>query len=446
MFNTYHLINKEPFLNRPSAKMFFKSSNHSKAWDFLLENIDSKEPAVMVSGNYGVGKTVLCLKLNEQLEQQKIPYVYVSTPMQSYREVLLGICMALNIKRIAASADEDDLHRAIYKYLDNNPEANVVLIVDDAQEHNSKNLNKIRLLANYTQGGHYFFRLFFFGSPAFRQRLRAVDMEPLDQRIKRRFELKGLNFEDAKEYIYFRLINAGAKGSPFFSDEAVQVIVDRTEGVLRKMNNLCDMCLQIGASKGLEHLSADLVREAITALGWEEAPLPAETDEDNGGKIGHGDKHETAPAPETVTPETLEENPGVAGFKLHSDTRVLPLNAMPPPQQLSQQQAQQQQASYAPAGYSEPPVLQPMTPSQGPQPAPTSYYAGDNVTTPYAQPQVQPVTPVQPVATPVNDAVADTAQTGTETVWTSWVFRGVVVFLLMAIFATIVAKDLNIGG
>ncbi|WP_419811961.1 AAA family ATPase [Bacterioplanoides sp.] len=444
MFNTYHLINKEPFLNRPSAKVFFKSSNHASAWDFLLENIDSQEPAVMVSGNYGVGKTVLCLKLIEQLEQQQVPHVYVSTPMQSYREVLLGICGALKIKRIAASADEDDLHRAIYKYLDNNPEANVVIIVDDAQEHNSKNLNKIRLLANYTQGGHYFFRLFFFGSPAFQQRLRAVDMEPLDQRIKRRYELKGLDFEDAKEYIYFRLINAGAKGSPFFSDQAVEVIVDSTEGVLRKMNNLCDMCLQIGASKGLEDLDAELVREAITALGWEDAPLIAESDD----KSGDGaDAVESAPVAAPLQPSVqdpvqaadagyaatdvaAEEESATTGFKLHSD-----VYSAPPHQQQSPQY--QHPSSAPPAPASEPPVLQPMTPPPVAHPPANGYYpANSNAPTAYQQPPAQPD----------NDAVQEGTQPQSETVWTSWLFRGVVVFLLMAIFATIVAKDLNIGG
>jgi len=465
VYNTYHLINKEPFLNKPSPSVFFDSSTHSKAWEFLKANIDSEEPAVMVTGNYGVGKTVLCLKLVEELKQCGHSYVYVSTPMQSYLEVLLGICKALKIKGIAAGSDEDELHRAIYKYLDSKPDARIVIIVDDVQEHNSKTLNKIRLLANYTREGDYSIRLFLFGSPAFVQRLKALDMEPLDQRIKRRFEVLGLDFADTKEYIYFRLIHAGAKGSPFFTDAAIRKIVDATGGILRKTNNLCDMCLQIGASRGIEDIDHDLVDEALLALGWD-VDIPANADKEE-TPVATTTNAETPVAPQAESPAVSVDTANVtagssqqpsSSLKLHSD-EIAPANFQQPvgmyhPSQVhgaglqspangfggtagmsSPTNLAHGQQQPAPFG-SYPPGSQPQAPGQQSHPFQSQVGQSPNV-----NPAVNGVSNGQ---TNVNSDVVEPA--AAESKWSAWLFRGLVVFLLLAIFGAVLMKETNVAG
>lgn len=470
MYNTYHLINKEPFLNKPSPSVFFDSSTHTRAWDFLKANIESEEPAVMVTGNYGVGKTVLCLKLVEELKQSGYSYVYVSTPMQSYQEVLWGICAALGIDDgVSQDSEEEDLHRVIYKHVDANPDTRLVIIVDDVQEHNSKTLNKIRLLANYTREGNYAIRLFLFGSPAFVQRLKALDMEPLDQRIKRRFEVQGLDFADTKEYIYFRLIHAGAKGSPFFMDDAIRLIVSATGGILRKTNNLCDMCLQIGASRGIEDIDRALVEEALQALGWEAEPGKVDRTEETSVKETTAE----APVAELATANTAAtaapvsevtaavppapvlnepEKPAVeAGLKLHSDGDTLApqlQNATMQPVPFPGQQA----------GFQAPdPAHQPMhaphsTPHSAPQHTAATGHFGVPQSSQGAAPYFGANAPAgQPNAQQGNMHSDDHDEkpikpAGNDSKWTAWLFRGLVVFLLLAILAAVVMRDGNVAG
>jgi len=164
----------------------------------------------------------------------------------------------------------------IYSFFEQHPDQTLLLLLDDAQEHNAKALNKVRMLVNYNVDGRNPIRLFLVGSPAFIKRLQAPDLEPLDQRIKRRYSMTGLNFIETKEYIYFRLLEAGATGSPFFPDDAIQSIVDITNGIPRRINNICDMCLQIATTSGIDTIKHHVVDEAVTYLGWQINTVPTQ--------------------------------------------------------------------------------------------------------------------------------------------------------------------------
>lgn len=268
VYTTYYAIKGEPFLNKPSPGLYYDSAIHHKAWDFLLAGLHSAEPHLMLTGEYGAGKTLLSLKLVEHLKNQGDQvFVYISTPMQSYLDVLRRIYTALELGPIDETCDEETLHFRIYRHFETHQHRSLIVILDDVQEYDARQLNQIRLLANYSQDGFFPIRLFLFANTAFRERLKSADLEPLNQRIKRRHHLTHLAFEEVKEYIYFHLIKAGAKGTPFFPDSSIQRIMDLSEGFPRRINNICDMCLLIGGSRGLDIIESPTVLEAAQNLG-----------------------------------------------------------------------------------------------------------------------------------------------------------------------------------
>jgi len=324
VYNAYHSMIKEPFLNRPTPELFFDSKIHAGAWSFLEAGLHSEESYLLLTGEYGTGKTLLCLRLVEQLKREGLPYVYVSTPMQSYSEVLWGICRALNLQPIAEESDEEALHHQIYRYFEDHRDQSLVILLDDAQEHNAKALNKVRLLANYNLDGLLPIRLFLFASPAFTKRLQAPDLEPLDQRIKRRYEISGLNFIETKEYIYFRLLEAGATGSPYFPDPTIHKIVEVTRGIPRRINGICDMCIQISISRGVDIINRPIVDEATTYLGWQLATLPSQQPNEKAA-LGSSDRsHQEGTAeisqPPIGTGPTVTVSNG--GHYIHTDDQL----------------------------------------------------------------------------------------------------------------------------
>jgi cell division septation protein DedD len=92
--------------------------------------------------------------------------------------------------------------------------------------------------------------------------LKIQALSSLNQRIKRRYHLTRFSFEDTKNYIFFRLLKSGATGIPAFPEETLQKIFDYSGGIPRLINNICDTCLLIGASKELSTIPPNVVDEA----------------------------------------------------------------------------------------------------------------------------------------------------------------------------------------
>ncbi len=127
-------------------------------------------------------------------------------------------------------------------------------------------LNKLRLFANFNIEGFFPIRLLFFSYLSFLDKLKSDIFQPLNQRIKRRYSLEPFNFQETREYIYFRLVRSGAHGVPLFTDDAIQGIFDHSKGIPRIINNICDGCLLLGASQGLTTIDKTIVTGAIGSI------------------------------------------------------------------------------------------------------------------------------------------------------------------------------------
>ena len=83
------------------------------------------------------------------------------------------------------------------------------------------------------------------GQPELKITLNHPSLSQLRQRIAIRFHLSPLDRKEVGEYIRHRLTVAGLpKGMPTpFSEEAIDYIYLKTNGVPRLINNLCHTCL-----------------------------------------------------------------------------------------------------------------------------------------------------------------------------------------------------------
>ncbi|MGA2026522.1 MAG: ATP-binding protein, partial [Syntrophobacteraceae bacterium] len=91
MYKDFYRMKMEAFSSQPLPNVFFNSRTHKEAWHYLAYGIDSKEPFLLLSGEYGMGKTTLCLRLIQALRGKKLPFVFVSTPTNTYAALLRRI-------------------------------------------------------------------------------------------------------------------------------------------------------------------------------------------------------------------------------------------------------------------------------------------------------------------------------------------------------------------
>lgn len=268
MYKDFYHMQTEAFGSLPVLNLFFNSRVHQDGWRYLVSGIMSQEPFLLVTGDYGMGKTLLCLMLVRLLQKKKnIPFVYITTPSDSYTKMLGSIAECLNID---IHLDDDShvlavLHRH-FKTLAEKKTA-FYIIIDDAQELDASILAKLRALANFNHEGFFPFRIVFFAHTSFVDLLKNPLLIPLGQRIKRRHRLVPFDLQDAREYIYFRLYKSGAPGTLSFTDDALNEIYASSRGVPRIINNICDASLLRGALKMERVIDRATVREALADYG-----------------------------------------------------------------------------------------------------------------------------------------------------------------------------------
>jgi len=262
MYKDYYHLQSEPFSTHPNTNTFFISDTHKDAWYYLLFGIDTHEPFLVLTGEYGMGKTLLCLRLMKVLKEKGTPWVeYIPTTNEGFGGILRR--MASNMGITPIPEDEEILQEMIYdRFRADIKHRRFYLVIDDAHELDKTILTKLKFLSTFSHNEFFPIIMVFVGHPSFLQDMRSPALSSLNQRIKRRYHLAAFSFEDTKNYIYFRLLKAGATGIPAFPDETIQKIFQYSGGIPRLINNICDTCMLIGASNHLATITPATVDNA----------------------------------------------------------------------------------------------------------------------------------------------------------------------------------------
>jgi len=314
MYKKFYLMQKEPFDSHPSPELFYKSKAHENGWNYLLQGIKSNEPNLLVTGDYGAGKTLLYLKLLKLFKKNPhLPSFSVPTPMYTFTMLLEKIIEELDIATGGADAKKDEpaLQRVIHEYFEKKRDEKrriIYIIIDDAQEFSYAFVDKIRLFASYNYAGFFPIRIIMFAHPYFLKMLNYKKMVAFGQRIKRIYSLRPLGFEETREYIYFRLIHSGATGSPVFDDEAIRFIQITSKGNPRLINNICDNCLLVASN-----LKSNVVNHSIASRAMASGNLTGinEVSEmpDNMPKAPQSESGHLPSAVHSQAPEVFQKNP-----------------------------------------------------------------------------------------------------------------------------------------
>ena len=71
-----------------------------------------------------------------------------------------------------------------------------------------------------------------------------------------------LDFAETVKYIYFRLQKAGATKS-LFSKEALEFIYQASEGIPRRINSICDLCLLDASNAQIALINSAIAKKVI---------------------------------------------------------------------------------------------------------------------------------------------------------------------------------------
>jgi general secretion pathway protein A len=267
MYCKHFGFSQKPFDVTPDHRFLYLTHSHREALASILYGIRERRGFVALVGEAGTGKTTLLRAALSRLDKNtKSAFIFNSDlPFLQVMALILdelGILKA--VKKLTLISAYRRLNEFGIKQLANG--GNVVIMVDEAQNYDTKTIEGLRLLSNLESSEHKMIQVVLAGQPELDSKLSKRAMQQFAQRISLRRTTSALDEKHAYAYIRHRLKVVGYKGFDLFSKKAMNLIWQHSRGVPRKINILCDNVLLNAFGMDQKKIKAMAVAEAINDL------------------------------------------------------------------------------------------------------------------------------------------------------------------------------------
>jgi general secretion pathway protein A len=262
MYREHFGLQENPFSIAPDPRYLYLSGAHREAMAHLLFALRGEGCFVLLTGEVGTGKTMVCRCLLDQLPGE-VKVALVLNPCLTVGELLATVCDELGVAYPEGSTGTkvfvDRLNRFLLEA--HGRGLTTVLIIDEAQNLSREVLEQLRLLTNLETGSRKLLQIVLIGQPELRDLLQRQDLRQLAQRITARYHLGPLEHNDLGPYLAHRLAVAGVR-RPLFSAAAIRKLYALSGGIPRLINILCDRALLGAYARGRHQVNPGLVAAA----------------------------------------------------------------------------------------------------------------------------------------------------------------------------------------
>lgn len=253
-------LRENPFSITPDSHYFYASEDHMQALFHMLHGV-SCGGFTLITGEVGLGKTLLCRQLIKNLPPNTA-CAYVFNPLRNSQDLLRSIYHDLGGEKLPDDAI-GELHQSLYQRLLDLAESGrqAVIIIDEAHRLEAEVLESIRLISNLETEKRKLVSVILVGQPELNDTLASRRMRPLTQRIANRYKLSHLRHTEAVNYIRHRLHQADNRHIQF-SLAALHLASRLSGGVPRRLNQICDRALLATFASQTSTLTANAIWRA----------------------------------------------------------------------------------------------------------------------------------------------------------------------------------------
>ncbi len=263
MYRTFFGVTEKPFAISPDERYLFMTKKHQEALGHLIYGVEESGGFVMLSGEVGTGKTLMCRRMLSNLRDD-VEVALCLNPRLTDLELLAVMCDELGIDYPKPAYSRKELLDRITAYLlDAYARGKrVTLLIDEAQDLDPQVLEQVRLLTNLETGTDKLLQIILVGQPELLQILSRSELRQVDQRITARYHLTALDRKEVDGYIRHRMTVAGIERRVFDS-AAVRLIHRASGGVPRLVNSICDRCLLAAYVNRTKRVDKRIAKAAI---------------------------------------------------------------------------------------------------------------------------------------------------------------------------------------
>lgn len=252
-----------PFIKN-SNKEIINTSDLNEA-DIRLNFLLNNKGFGLLTGSPGKGKTTVIRNWVKSLNTSLYKVIYISLSTITVQEFYRTLALELGVEPKFRKNDNFKLIQGEINRLSIEKRITPIIILDEANYISSSILNDLKIIFNFDMDSKDRAIILLAGLPMINNTLRLSHHEPLRQRITMNYNLTGLNKEEAKNYILNKLQKAGSKDE-IFSENALEAIINYSNGTPRLIDKICNNCLLIGDNQGVDTINNDIVMNAVNEV------------------------------------------------------------------------------------------------------------------------------------------------------------------------------------
>jgi general secretion pathway protein A len=241
----YFGLGYNPFPVAPDNENFYISEHIDQILTELVHGIVARKGFMVLTGEIGLGKTTISRRIIDILEENEVETSLILHTFYQDVELLREINKDFGL--YTDNLELSDQMKVLNDFLinQNREGKNCAIIIDDAQNLNSKSLELIRMISNLETDREKLVQILLIGQPELMNKLNSSELRQLKSRIIIKKEARPLNQDELKNYILFKLNTAGNQGRTTIATGAFRKIHKYSKGNFRGVNIFMDRCLYV---------------------------------------------------------------------------------------------------------------------------------------------------------------------------------------------------------